>query len=183
MAPGKYTFMQSNVIEVKMCIFLQEHRVLEITPPSRLRGDGRLPRGLKFLPPPLLPLRATPTRLLDAGPSPVRPSCSVRAESESGFRHRSVCVSCRVEHVAGAQGCWLGKRMAAGGRGGWPAGCRDRSTSYLSSLCGLPTHPPTYLPVYYLPVRLFSIELSTTCLPATYVPIYRYIYIYICTHI
>ena len=69
MVPGKYTFMQSKLIEVKMCIFLQEHCVLEIEPSSRLWADGQLPRG-PVLPPSLLPLGAMSVHLLDAGPSP-----------------------------------------------------------------------------------------------------------------
>lgn len=49
MAPGKYTFMQSNLIDVKMCTFLQKHCIFEIKASSSHRlADrhlfwGRLP--------------------------------------------------------------------------------------------------------------------------------------------
>lgn len=39
MVPGKYTFMQSNLIDAKMCTFSQERYILEIKSSSRLWAD------------------------------------------------------------------------------------------------------------------------------------------------
>lgn len=57
MAPGKYTFMQSNLIDVKMCSFLQKHCIFEIKASRSRLTDRHLFRGL--LPPQgfLLPVR------------------------------------------------------------------------------------------------------------------------------
>lgn len=46
MAPGKYTFMQSNLIDVKMCTFLRKHCIFEIKASSSRLTDRHLFGGL-----------------------------------------------------------------------------------------------------------------------------------------
>lgn len=58
MVPGKYTFMQSNLIDVKMCTFYQEHYILEIKSSNKQWANRQPLIGgwvLTAIPPCLLP--------------------------------------------------------------------------------------------------------------------------------
>lgn len=77
MVPGKYTFMQSNLIDVKMCTFSQEHYILEIKSSSRQWADRQASPvgGLGVACPPCLPPAGGPGVNGITFPTGAKPPC------------------------------------------------------------------------------------------------------------
>lgn len=97
----KYTFMQSNLIDVKICPFYQERCVLEIKPSSRQRANRQTPRRrpgpLRARP---APCQAVTSRLSICLPHPDRLPCDGRGRGRL-CRTVSCASPCRRERQAG----------------------------------------------------------------------------------